>query len=86
MAPIISSLYPMGIKPLTHWQPTRCEVLGVCQWSCAECPERPHTHGGLDRPHEGLVELTPILVVRNKQSHLGNSPSLVLRGTTGGVT
>jgi len=85
MAPIISSLYPMGIKPLTHWQPSRCEVLGVCQWACPECPEKPLARGGLDRPHEGLVELTPILVVRNIESHLENSPSLFIRGTTGGV-
>ena len=28
----------MGVKPLTHWQPTRCEVLGVCQWACSNCP------------------------------------------------
>ena len=74
MAPIISSLYPMGIKPLTHWQPTRCEVLGVCQWSCAECPERPHTHGGLDRPHVVLVELTQILVARNIEAILETLP------------
>ena len=74
MAPIISSLYPMGIKPLTHWQPSRCEVLGVCQWSCAECPERPHTHGGLDSPQWVLVVLPHVAVRRSEKAILETLP------------
>jgi hypothetical protein len=60
----------MGVTPRTHWQPSRCEVLGVCQWDCPECPEKPLARGGLDRPHQGLVELPLILVARNIEAIL----------------